>query len=618
MRRLLPSLLLLLVTAPALAQHDLGAREQWQPQVGDTDARLQQSVEIEILGRAAVPALELLSEATGVSLTVAPEDLSTVGERKLSIFAHGCTLKDIMVQTQEALQECHWDIDPSGDQPVYLLHRDAGVENTTKWLGDRDAARRAEEARRQRVARMDEARRALAMSSEELAELDKTDLLMARSVQDPHSRNLLEILLSLPGDQADQFRDTGHLEMDYAQAPERLRTAVQRIADWWVGRWAEWEEKNPDQAGRSEALRHWRDEPSHATIAFNDYGVDHGWGVWIRLSMPSYQAYPSVHDVALHPRYCNLDEGASCYMRLLVATGAAADDEAAFEMAKQRDFEGFRVDAEKREERHKREWVEPTDPDLLQIIVLGDREFAGFAEVQQFIAQETGLSVISDYFTLRAPWIPEDLRKGLPLWRLLYILGEHDFYGDLYLWEKAGKCLVFHRADWYALAKQEVPEALIADWRARLDEQGELTLGDFAEVAVILDSLDLPATNLPDDLQRAGLRGANAWALLLYASLSPEQIEKLRRPEGLPASDMTIAQRQRVIDRAAALPIPLARDQAYRATFHLVDQIDERRGQRFARTELQLRFADQTDSALVRFRRLESGPEPTAGAPDAQ
>ncbi|MCJ7822927.1 MAG: hypothetical protein MUQ26_07630, partial [Armatimonadetes bacterium] len=166
MRRLLLSLLLLLTAAPALAQHGLGAREQWQPQVGDTDTRLQQSVEIEIRGRAAVPALAMVSEATGISLSVAPEDLTTVGERKLSIFAHGCTLKDIMVQLPEALQECHWDIDPSGDEPIYLLHRNAGVENTTKWLADRDAARRAEEARRQRIARMDEARRALAMSPE--------------------------------------------------------------------------------------------------------------------------------------------------------------------------------------------------------------------------------------------------------------------------------------------------------------------------------------------------------------------------------------------------------------------------------------------------------------------
>jgi hypothetical protein len=590
----------LLTTCPSFAQHDLGAREQWQPQVSDTDARLRQPVEIEVLGRAAVPALELLSEATGVSLSVAPEDLATVGERKLSIFAQGCTLKDIMVQIPEALQECHWDIDPSGSEPVYLLHRNAGVENTTKWLADRDAARRAGERRAQRVARMDEARRALKMSPEELAELEKTDILMARSVQDPHSRDLLEILLALPRDQADEFRDTGQLELDYVKAPERLQKAMHRIADWFTDRWGS--ENLPEE------LRNWQEHLSHATISFQDCGVDHGWGIWLSLNIPNEQGYPTIHDVALHPRYCNLDEGQPCYTRLLVATGAAANEDAAFEMVKQRDFEGFRVDAAKREERHKKEWIEPADPDLLQTIVLGDEAFSDFAEVQRFIARKTGLSIISDYFTVHTPYIPDDVRKGVPLWRLLYLLGEDEFRGDVYLWEKAGKCLVFHRVDWYGLARVEVPEWLIQACRAKLTEQGFLTLNDLAELAVLLDSQDLPAADFPRDFQRAGLHGglaANSWALLLYASLSPEQLEKLRSPEGLTFTDMTISQRQRVIDRAAALPRPLTRDQAYQATFHLVQEVEEHRGRRFAKTELQLQFPDQTDRANVQFRRLK-------------
>ena len=100
MRTAVALALLSLACGPALAQH-LGARLQWQPtSVGgyDLDRRIEQPVNIEILGRAAIPALKLLSEETGVSLQVAPEDLDTVGERKLIIIAQGCTLKALMVQ----------------------------------------------------------------------------------------------------------------------------------------------------------------------------------------------------------------------------------------------------------------------------------------------------------------------------------------------------------------------------------------------------------------------------------------------------------------------------------------------------------------------------------------
>ena len=93
-------------TAPG---HRPGLRAQWQPQT-EHDPRLQQSVRIEIIGRAATPALRLLSERTGVMLGVVPEDLETAGERKLTIIAQGCSLKALLVQIPKALQDCHFDV----------------------------------------------------------------------------------------------------------------------------------------------------------------------------------------------------------------------------------------------------------------------------------------------------------------------------------------------------------------------------------------------------------------------------------------------------------------------------------------------------------------------------
>lgn len=142
------------------------------------------------------------------------------------------------------------------------------------------------------------------------------------------------------------------------------------------------------------------------------------------------------------------------------------------------DHQGFRVEAATREERHEREWREPSDPDLLQLIALGDEQFASFAELQRFISEKTGLSVISDYFTMRPPYLSEEVREGVPLWRLLYLIGESESQSDLYLWTKPGRCLVLCRADWYQLVKQEIPEGLLTAYQEELKAQGRLTLDD--------------------------------------------------------------------------------------------------------------------------------------------
>lgn len=590
MRAAVALALLCLACTPALAQH-LSERKQWQPQVMPADPRLDQRVEIEILGRAAVPALEILSEATGVSLGVAPENLGTVGERKLTVIANDISLRAIMVQIPEALQEAHWDVFDEDGQRAYVLHRNGGVEHTMDWLIQRDEERRADRKRRERVARMQLGRRALEMSSEELAELEETDPLMALSVQDPHSRDLLEILLTLPPEQAEEFRATGRLTIPYYEAPERLRSAMQRVAEWFVERHEE--EDLPSE------VRNWPDNLDHANISIQDHSVEHGWGVWVALDIPNERGYPVIHDVALQPKYCNLDEGQTPYTRLLVATGAP-DEEAAFEMVVQRDKEGFRAAAAARE-RHERGWDEPTDPELLQTVVVGDKTFDSFAEFYTFIAAETGLSVVSDYFTLRGPHVGKEHRQGIPLWRLLYLAGEDTFQNrDVYVWEKVGSCLVFHRADWAALARAEIPEWLIADYRSRLEEQGELTLDDVAELAITLEGRDLPGHGLPRALARAAL-GINAgrWAPLLYATLTPDQKERVASPAGLPFAGMTLAQQRAVRDRAANRAVAVPAGSAEDSVFRLATLERESHGRHLEITELQLHFGEFVDSVMV-------------------
>ncbi len=205
--RLFAVLGLLLFTCTALPAQHIGLREQWQPQTMPPDPRLDQAVEVETIGRAAVPALEILSEATGVSLTVAPEDLGTVGERKLTIISKGFSLRAIMTQIPEALQEAHWDINESAKQPVYVLHRNSSPEMAARKAQLRRLAAWQEKRGQKNRQCIDEVRRALTMSPSKLAELEQSDLFLARAARDPEFRALMEAVVALPDTQMQALTD---------------------------------------------------------------------------------------------------------------------------------------------------------------------------------------------------------------------------------------------------------------------------------------------------------------------------------------------------------------------------------------------------------------------------
>ncbi len=65
------------------------------------------------------------------------------------------------------------------------------------------------------------------MSPEELAELEKTDLLLARTVRDPEARKSMELFLSLPAEEMEKFLATGRLYMSLGACPYRFQAASQ-------------------------------------------------------------------------------------------------------------------------------------------------------------------------------------------------------------------------------------------------------------------------------------------------------------------------------------------------------------------------------------------------------
>jgi beta-lactamase regulating signal transducer with metallopeptidase domain len=535
--------------------HRPGLRDQWQPQT-EHDARLSQPVHIEILGRAAVPALEMLSKQTGVTLQVAPENLDTVGERKLTVIAQGCSLKSIMVQIPNALQECHWDVDLRGGQPVYLLHRNAGVETTMVELAQAEAVRRQDELRPAREARLAQARAALAMSPEELQDLMETDPFLAAQVEDPEARHRLELLLGLPGKDMKEFLATGRAYLPYETAPEAYREAARMGTESFIK-----DAAKSDSGPISRWVRVVWDMLPQAGICFEDYDE-----MGVSLVVQYYNTSNTTlqkGDVlraggggALPPRLPDEHTAKYWYGPNLLKAGIdeKALDALIGDQAKQR----AEQQRERRDQRRALEWHEPRSQQLHKVVTLPFKEKSSTVDVQQWVARETGLSVVSDYFTTWEPRdIPDEAKAPMAMWRLLYVLGDSWFWS--YDWDEAGDCLVFHDRVWYVSARMEFPESMVLVYREKLKQQGGFTLDDVAEAAVELARRrPVPPrqrgegpwseVNVPLDLEGAGLSGHSlrSEALLLYASLSPAQRERARSADGLSFTEMTPGQQDLV------------------------------------------------------------------------
>jgi hypothetical protein len=528
MRGLLVCIFVLVVAGPAHAQH-LGFRQQWQPQT-ESDPRLRQPVEIEILGRAAVTGLPILSEKTGVSFSVAPEDLATVGERKFTVIAQGLELKSIMVQLCEALQECHWDVDASGPELTYWLHRNSGAEQLVASSLHNQSFREWQSGQ-ERLRILEAAQRALQMSPEELDELEKTELVLARLVRFAPLRGMVEGLFSLPPDRIEELLSRGRVYVDYRDAPAPLREAAHLFSRYAVDSPVRFNEERPE--------REWP-RSFRAWIVY-----DLGWGgIAFRLRVEETEASASGRQVSFEATSLPgpLGTGAGLpWQYLLLATGTP-DLGTAYELLKECEA---RTDLERKqeeEEQEERRRAEILDPALQQIIDLDEEAGLTFSRIPQVVARETGLSVISDYFTPVHDSVPDEARQALPLWRPLDLVAEDSGYQ----WRKVGECLVFHHVRWYDMIAREIPERLIVAYRKKLDEQGQFTLEDVAAFAVALGRE--PEVNLPSDFQEAGLVPFPPSPVFSFfrVPMSSDHLAKARSADGLSFEEMTPAQQQQL------------------------------------------------------------------------
>ncbi len=591
----------ILLVVLLLAVHPVAAgsflHQQWQPTTDggyDPDRRLEQPVVIEILGRAAIPTLKLLSEKTGVALGVAPEDLNTVGERKLTIISNGLTLRAIMVQLPEALKEAHWDIDTSGGEPVYLLHRNAGAGNV-KAMEERA---RAEERKAAYQVALEEIRRSLAMSSEELVELEETDPLLSRACRHKEARDALQAFLTMDTRDMQTFLDQGRVTVQFADASPQIQAFATTAAQQQGGPMASGAGLTPADYQKAKGdpkswrLTYWAVsnplDPQDRFTLVNIYGSSGDREVDLAQSLvvPSYGYLP---DAFLDWQY----------ERLLTGTGMPKDEADMF--LRQAADAATQQYLKSLPSRVARLRPDPPDPLFRVPTKLDARksDVLGFNEVQRLLAEQTGLSVISDYFTVSArerPISAESLEER-PLSQLLdQICSEVD-----YRWIAAGRCLVFHHARWYQIALFEVPETVLTDCRQQLRQYGRLSLVYLARLAAALPDEQLRPMSWPRDCQIIGMDDAK-WALLLYAALTPEQASAARSREGLPFEEMTRAQQQQVRARAAALALSPTENAIVASRFHVSerDQAGPASAVNFVASRLWLQFGSRQDMTSIR------------------
>jgi beta-lactamase regulating signal transducer with metallopeptidase domain len=541
-------------------------RQQWQPSAtgARADKRLDQNLTLDIVGRAAIPALKLLSQKTGVSLVVAPEDLGTVGERKLTIFARKLTLKSLMVQIPDALQECHWDIMTKGNKPVYLLHRNSGVNGLELTKADIDS-RFVAPYRPMREARLAAAKQALNMAPAQLAELEKTDPLLAHAVQDHETRKWMELFLYASPATTAEFIKNGNAELALTDAPEELSQAVTA----WLQE--EIKRRHDDEGDPTFNLRRFLDNPAAVNISYEGVPTgEDGFNISFTLlaKKPGEMSLGCGPGLAIPPLNNGPGGISSPLQDMLIRSGM--DHKAAQALLNEQMKKAETAARAAAAKKNAEEGIEPKDARLHQdVSVLQARQFKTLSDLQRALADKLGYSVISDYYindTMMGRGRPLVVDKPMPVWKLLHQTGQR-----LFAWHSVGDCLIFHSTVWFWKAPAELPESFTIAYRQKLAQQGRFTIEDVVVAAKELAGRPILARGMPADLRLAGMTGDllrsenDKWdayfnqnkndniILRLYGSLSDEQHVKARSAKGLSYDEMTVNQQQMVQRKLARL-----------------------------------------------------------------
>jgi len=513
----------------------------WQPmlvlQGADYDARLDKHITVEIIGRPVAVALKRLSAISGVVLSVAPEKLDILGERKVTLIARKLTLRAIMERLSTALPECYWRMLGKAGAAKYVLYWEA-----TNYYSYTALRRLQQTAGRQagqsqvRFKRVEELIETLGLSEAQFGKIEQQDPLLAQAARNPTNLAALNALLNLSPASLERFFREGELEISWSAAPASLREAARMVLED-LAALEQAQKADADSAPGSlkveieQRITELFKELPHSKLTFRDAGCERGLGIILSINGDGKTIIP--------PRQARSER----WQQLLLAQLSPSGETGAF--VPNMDWSHIPPSPNNAESSNsKKAAVEANLPQMGKMVWFSTATTLAFSEIQRRISQQTGLSIISDYFTLPPRQLPKALQEKTPLSRTLNLIRP-----ERYEWQVFGELLVFHRIDWYDMSLKEVPEELLVKYHEKISRQGGFTLDDAAAFYRALRRRVPPILfSLPGDLADAGLavHPRDQWALLLYGSLSQEQKAKTRGQAGLKRSEMTETQAAQV------------------------------------------------------------------------
>jgi hypothetical protein len=369
----------------------------------------------------------------------------------------------------------------------------------------------------------------------------------------------MQAFFCLPDEEMSEFVREGQLEFRYDDAPTQIRRIAGLMLDLfrryiaWVESWPPEQERPAELGGEDsgayvEEMELTLSTSPDAVMTLSDDGIEEE-GIWLCTDEWCCPVIPAQYVREVEPgdyEHFLLDQEGDDLAGAL---------EAVEELSRKLEAA---VEARDRDDRLGVE--EPDDMRLHRPISLPQTGRMTLHHIQEVIASQTGMSIISDFFTDTRVLSRGDLPPDIPLWRLLALLSRRDVG-----WEVAGDCIVFHHTHWYRLAQREISESVLERWRERLSKQGRFALEDIVQLAVELD--DCPAPPLPGrfaiphDLLEAGAGAASERSrgmLLLYRALAPEERAAASSPEGLRLSQLPPRKQREVTDCVLPPSVPRA------------------------------------------------------------